>query len=247
MVRMDSRGVNAKPCNPAPFSAGFEPVEERPTTPSSVRRPGELDRLVAGIDLLLRAATRTGARQQRPTPGETLPDTPLTGPDRRRSAGFMRVNHAGEVCAQALYVGQAVLARDDATRTALLAAAEEEGDHLFWCEQRLRELDSRTSRLDPLWFVGSVAIGALAAAAGDAISLGFVEETERQVVRHLEGHLERLSPDDQRSRAIVDAMRADEERHADDAHHRGAAPLGGLVRGAMRWTARLMTGSAYWV
>ena len=247
MVRSDSRGVNAKPCNPAPFSPGPGPDEDAGPAASRLRHPSGVDRLLSGVDLLLRAATRTGARQLRPTPGEALQDAPLPAADRRRSAGFMRVNHAGEVCAQALYVGQAVLARDESTRAALLQAAEEEGDHLFWCEQRLRELGSRTSRLDPLWFLGSAAIGALAAAAGDAISLGFVEETERQVVRHLEGHLARLSPEDLRSRAIVDAMRADEERHADDANRRGAAPLGAVIQGAMRWTAKLMTGSAYWI
>ncbi|MGE3848146.1 MAG: 2-polyprenyl-3-methyl-6-methoxy-1,4-benzoquinone monooxygenase [Gammaproteobacteria bacterium] len=247
MVRMDSGGVNAKPCNPAPFSPDFEPLDEGGAGPANPRRYSALDRVCLNLDLLLRAAARTGATQQRSTPGEDLPDPALGGADRRRSAGFMRVNHAGEVCAQALYVGQAVLARDDDTRGALLAAAEEEGDHLFWCEQRLAELDAQPSRLDPLWFLGSAAIGAVAALAGDRLSLGFVEETEEQVVRHLDGHLERLAPDDQRSRAIVTAMRADEARHAEEARQRGAAPVPAPLRRVMAWTARLMTTSAYWI
>ncbi len=159
----------------------------------------------------------------------------------------MRVNHAGEVCAQALYVGQAALARDDTNREALLQAAREEGDHLSWCQQRLGELGSHTSRLDPLWYLGSCAIGMMAAASGDRWSLGFVEETERQVVLHLESHLGRLPDQDLRSRAIVAAMRDDEQRHADDAQIRGAASLPFPVRRAMSWTARLMTTASYWV
>lgn len=212
-----------------------------------MRSHSPLDHLLERADSLLRAATRTGTRRQRPTPGEELPDSPLANAPRRQAAGLMRVNHAGEVCAQALYVSQAALARDESKREALLQAAREEGDHLFWCEQRLTELGSHTSRLDPLWFLGSCAIGMAAAAAGDRWSLGFVEETEKQVVAHLEGHLGRLPDEDLRSRAIVAVMRDDEQRHADDAQLRGAAPLPAAVRRAMGWTARVMTTLSYWV
>lgn len=205
------------------------------------------DRVLERVDALLRAATRTGAAQMRPTPGDTLPNSPLASGLRREAAGLMRVNHAGEVCAQALYVGQAACARDTDTRAALLAAARDEGDHLYWCEQRLAELGSRVSRLDPLWFAASCAIGMAVAAAGDRLSLGFVEETERQVVRHLDGHLGRLPGEDLRSRAIVAAIRDDEERHANDAQQRGAAPRSGLVRTAMACTARVMTTLSYWI
>ena len=203
-----------------------------------MRRYSRLDRLLDRADSLLRAAARTGAEQLRATPGNDLPDTPLASGPRRQAAGLMRVNHAGEVCAQALYAGQAALARDTGNRAALLEAASEESDHLYWCEQRLAELGSRSSRLDPLWFAASCVIGMAAAASGDRLSLGFVEETERQVVRHLDGHLGRLPQEDLRSRAIVKAMRDDEQRHASDAQGRGAAPLGDLLRGAMAWTAR---------
>lgn len=212
-----------------------------------MRQHSSLDHGLHRVDALLRAATRTGIRQARPSPGDSLPDNPLASEARRQSAGLMRVNHAGEVCAQALYVGQAALARDEINREALMQAAREEGDHLYWCEQRLGELGSHTSRLDPLWFVGSCAIGMVAAATGDRWSLGFVEETEKQVVRHLEGHLGRLADEDLRSRAIVAAMRDDEQRHADDAQLRGAAPLPAPVRRLMGWTARVMTTASFWI
>ena len=246
MVRTGAGSVNAKPCNSAIFSPAFESCWGIDSGLCAMRSYSRLDRLLTRADSLLRAATRTGAAQLRTTPGDDLPDTPLARGPRRQAAGLMRVNHAGEVCAQALYVGQATLARDPDNRAALLEAAREEGDHLYWCEQRLAELGSRGSRLDPLWFAGSCVIGMAAAASGDRLSLGFVEETERQVVRHLDGHLGRLPEEDLRSRAIVLAMRDDEERHARDAQRRGAAPLSGLVRGAMAWVARVMTTVSYW-
>ncbi len=171
----------------------------------------------------------------------------MSARDRRHAAGLMRVNHTGEVCAQALYVGQASLSRHEATRAALLDAAREEGDHLFWCAERLQELGSVTSRLNAFWFAGSFAIGMTAAAAGDRWSLGFVEETEYQVVRHLEGHLAALPTYDERSRAIVAAMRDDEARHADEAAHQGAARLPVPVRTWMTLNARVMTKVAYWI
>jgi 3-demethoxyubiquinol 3-hydroxylase len=210
-----------------------------------MRSYAPIDGVLERVDTLLRAATRTGSVQLRTTPGAELPDNPLATAMRGQAAGLMRVNHAGEVCAQALYVGQATLARDPTNRAALLKAGREEGDHLYWCEQRLSELHSRGSRLSPLWFAGSCVIGMAAAAVSDRMSLGFVEETERQVVRHLDGHLGRLPPQDLRSRAILAAMRADEERHANEAQSRGAAPLGRCVRQLMAWTARVMTTISY--
>lgn len=214
------------------------------------RRLSAADRLIVRADMVLRAATRAGLRQQRPTPGavdaDGLPAAQLSAAEQRHAAGLMRVNHTGEVCAQALYVGQAVLARDDATFDALVEAAGEEGDHLFWCEERLAELSARPSRLNPLWFTGAYAIGSAAALLGDRVSLGFVEETENQVVRHLEGHLEALPGADERSRAIVRAMRDDEARHAAEAVARGARPLPKPIRTLMAWQARVMTTVAYW-
>lgn len=212
-----------------------------------MRSHSPFDQLISRADAALRAATRTGLAQHRAMPGADLPDPPLAASARRRAAGMMRVNHAGEICAQALYVGQALLARDPNTHDTLLRAAAEEGDHLYWCEQRLRELGGRASWLNPLWFVGSYAIGVAAAAAGDHISLGFVEETERQVVRHLDTHLGQLPDDDRRSRALVAAMRADEARHADAAAGRGAAQLPWLVKFGMGMSARVLTTLAYWL
>jgi len=159
----------------------------------------------------------------------------------------MRVNHAGEVAAQALYHGQALTARSESTRALLLNAAREEEDHLAWCEQRLSELDSGPSRLDPLWYAGSFAIGIVAGAFGDRASLGFVAETERQVERHLNEHLSRISPDDVRSRAVLEAMRNDEVSHGSHARAAGAAELPAPIRELMRHTARVMTRTAYWL
>ena len=191
-----------------------------------MRHRSAIDRLVGRADAVLRAATRTGLHQQRPYPAADVPDEPsLDAAARRHAAGLMRVNHAGEVCAQALYVGQGLLARNARTEAALKQAAREEGDHLFWCERRLAELDARPSRLNPAWFTGALAIGAAAALLGDRVSLGFVEETERQVVRHLDGHMASLPAGDERSRAVVRAMREDEARHAGDAAARGAPGL----------------------
>lgn len=159
----------------------------------------------------------------------------------------MRVNHAGEVAAQALYRGHAVTARTDALRGHMERAAEEETDHLAWCEQRLGELGSRTSLLNPLWYGGSFAIGALAGWAGDKWSLGFVAETEQQVVKHLEDHLTRLPAEDAQSRAILEQMRKDEAQHATVAIEAGAAELPEMVKRAMALTSAVMTRSAYWL
>jgi ubiquinone biosynthesis monooxygenase Coq7 len=157
----------------------------------------------------------------------------------------MRVNHAGEIAAQALYHGQALLARSPETREFLLQAARDEGDHLAWCEQRLEELGDRASWLDPFWYAGSFAIGAAAAAIGDGLSLGFVTETERQVESHLAGHLEQLPPADARSRRILEQMQSEEAGHAQAATRRGAQELPLPVRGLMKITAKVMTKAAY--
>jgi ubiquinone biosynthesis monooxygenase Coq7 len=172
---------------------------------------------------------------------------PLSEAEQREAAGLMRVNHTGEIAAQALYEGQALIARSRVTRELLNNAAREETDHLAWCETRLRELDSRPSLLNPLWYAGSFAIGTLAAAFGDRVSLGFVAETERQVEGHLDDHLARLPGRDLRSRAIVEAMRNDEVSHGAAAQAAGAAELPATARKLMRHAASVMTRTAYWI
>ncbi len=169
----------------------------------------------------------------------------LSRPERERSAGYMRVNHVGEVCAQALYQSQALMADAQATRTHMETAAAEEIDHLAWCEQRLEELGSRKSRLNPLWYAGSFAIGLVAGLAGHRWNLGFVRETEIQVVRHLEHHLSVLPEADIRSREVVAKMQADEAVHARMAQAAGAAPLPAPIRGIMKLASRVMTRTAY--
>ena len=206
-----------------------------------------LDPLIAAADRALRAVWAP-AQASRPAPIPAVGEkVELSDAQRRESAALMRVNHAGEVAAQALYHGQALTARSESTRTLLLNAAREEEDHLAWCEQRLSELDSGPSRLDPLWYAGSFAIGIVAGAFGDRASLGFVAETERQVERHLNEHLSRISADDVRSRAVLEAMRNDEVSHGSHARAAGAAELPAPIRELMRRTARVMTRTAYWL
>ncbi len=204
-----------------------------------------LEPLITAADRALRAVCGL-VQASRPSPAEDL-RSDLSDAERREAAALMRVNHAGEIAAQALYHGQALAARGESTRAMLLQAAREESDHLAWCEARLAELGSRPSLLIPLWYAGSFAIGAIAAAFGDRTSLGFVAETERQVEGHLEEHLSRLPAGDERSRAIVRTMRADEARHASSARAAGAPRLPGPVQALMRQTARVMTHTAYWV
>jgi ubiquinone biosynthesis monooxygenase Coq7 len=182
---------------------------------------------------------------ERPNPAGDAADVVLEEPERRHAAGLMRINHVGEVCAQALYSGQAAVARDPATRAGLLAAAAEETDHLAWCAERLRELDSRPSLLNPLWYAGSFAIGALAGLRGDGWNLGFVVETERQVEAHLGEHLESLPGADLRSRAILEAMKSDEARHADHAEAAGAKALPQPIPSIMAAASKLMKTVAY--
>ena len=182
---------------------------------------------------------------ERPNPGLDEADVELDRAERLHAAGLMRINHVGEVCAQALYVGQASVARDPATRGHLLEAAQEETDHLAWCADRLRELDSRPSLLNPVWFAGSYAIGVLAGLRGDGWNLGFVVETERQVEAHLDEHLETLPPADLRSRAILRTMKADEARHADNAELAGARVLPQPIPSLMAAASALMKAVAY--
>jgi len=183
---------------------------------------------------------KQSSSREYPADSAVDPDTASTS-ERRQAAGLMRVNHAGEMAAQALYQGQSLTARDPTLRQKLHQASIEEADHLNWCRRRLDELDASPSRLDPLWYMGSLMIGITAGVAGDRWNLGFLAETEHQVVRHLEGHLERLPAHDQRSRHIVTQMREDELGHATLAEDLGAAELPAPVRGMMRLTAKVMT------
>ena len=203
-----------------------------------------MDRLIAGFDRALRAVA--GVHQEhRASPGERAAEAELSVAEREHAAALMRVNHVGEVCAQALYQGQALTARNDATRRALERAVREEEDHLAWSANRVHELGGRLSLLNPLWYAGSLALGVAAGALGDRWSLAFLAETERQVEDHLAGHLTQLSPADARTRAIVEQMRGEEARHRETALSLGAAELPAPAKGAMRLAAKLMTTLAY--
>lgn len=204
------------------------------------------------LDSVLGVADQTLRTLFAPARSARWPDLPadddtLTPGEKRHAAGLMRVNHAGEIAAQGLYRGQAALSREPATRAFLERAAEEEADHLAWCESRLRELGARPSRLNALWYLGSFGLGAAAALLGDAVSLGFMTETEAQVEGHLAGHLDRLPAADRRSRKIVEIMKTEESGHGEAAHARGAAELPRPIPSLMRAAARIMTGTAYWL
>jgi ubiquinone biosynthesis monooxygenase Coq7 len=203
-----------------------------------------VDRLLDGVQNAL-GTVLGGARAERPNPAGDRADVVLDEAERRHAAGLMRINHVGEVCAQALYVGQALVARDGATRAQLLHAAQEETDHLAWCADRLRELDSRPSLLNPLWYAGSHAIGVVAGLRGDGWNLGFVVETERQVEAHLDEHLQSLPEADLRSRAILETMKADEARHAANAEAAGARVLPPPIPSLMAAASKLMKTVAY--
>jgi ubiquinone biosynthesis monooxygenase Coq7 len=206
-----------------------------------------VDRLIVEFDRALRAVAGV-THPSRPSPAERLPDNPsMSEAARARAAALMRVNHVGEVCAQALYQGQALTARNPQARAALEQAAQEETEHLAWTERRITELGGHKSLLNPAWYAGSFAIGALAGLLGDRWNLGFLAETERQVVAHLEGHLQRLPAEDNRSRAIVEKMKEDEARHATSAIEHGAADLPQPARDAMRLSSKVMTETAYWI
>ena len=202
------------------------------------------DRMIIGFDRALR--TLAGAASaSRANPGAALPEPDLTPPERQHAAGLMRVNHTGEVCAQALYTAQALVAREPAVAARFAAAASEEEDHLAWTQARLSELAGRPSLFNPLWYAGSFAIGVAAGLAGDRLNLGFVVETELQVEEHLTGHMEDLPPADAKSRAIVEQMRDDEARHGAMAQASGATDLPWPVRWVMRAAAGVMKTIAY--
>jgi len=204
-----------------------------------------IDRFIIGIDSALRMASGQTGEARRENPAESVPEIIMDDEHRRHAAGLMRINHAGEVCAQALYAGQAVTARNPDVQEEMQKAANEEIDHLSWCKDRLDELESKPSLLDPFWYAGSFAIGAAAGLAGDSWSLGFLKETETQVEAHLEGHLEKLPPEDARSRAILDQMKIDEAKHAQMAEDSGARDLPPPVRRLMKLTAAAMKAVAY--
>jgi 3-demethoxyubiquinol 3-hydroxylase len=220
-----------------------------PSNPSSTASLSRLDRWIAAADNALRTVSGAGHSAQ-PSPGAAQAsacDALLSEADKKRSGALMRVNHVGEICAQALYTAQQLMAQEDALRQQFAQAASEETRHLAWTTERLQALQSRPSLLVPLWYAGAFGIGCAAGLAGRAWSLGFVVETERQVEQHLQSHLSRLPQADTASRAVVQQMQAEEAQHAAAAQSAGAATLPLPLRWAMRGAAKVMTGTAYWV
>ncbi len=210
------------------------------------KRVAYLDSLIIAFDRALRTVTG-GASARRTSPAESIAEADLTEAERRHAASLMRVNHCGEVCAQALYQGQSLASSNASLRSTLDRAAREEEDHLAWSEERIKALGGRTSLLNPLWYAGSFAIGFAAGQLGDRWNLGFLKETERQVETHLTGHLERLSPRDDKTRAIIERMRAEEAGHAHMAEQLGARDLPVPIRAAMRASSRVMTEITYYI
>jgi len=204
------------------------------------------DSLIINFDKALRTVFATAA-SRRPYPDAGLDESELNEAEKRHAAGLMRVNHSGEVCAQALYQGQALTARNPEAAKALVEASDEETEHLAWCERRLTELGSHKSFLNPLWYAGSFGLGVLAGALGDKWNLGFLAETERQVEGHLNGHLVSLPEQDAKSRAIVEQMKSDEIRHAETAVAHGGADLPLPVKMAMKLSSKVMTKTAYYL
>jgi len=203
-----------------------------------------IDQLIIGFDKALRTVF-ANAHTVRPVPGDAQPEAELSDEERRNAAALMRVNHCGEICAQALYQGQALMSKDEGIKRALEGAAHEETEHLAWTERRIAELGGRKSLLNPLWYGSSLAIGMIAARFGDGVNLGFLAETERQVEAHLKSHLERLPAQDLRSREIVAQMKVDEVAHAETALELGAVELPAPVKAAMKAASKVMTGVAY--
>ena len=216
-----------------------------------MRHYSPIDHLLINLDQALRTVAGKPSVTERINPADAHtdahPDSQLSAAQKQTAARLMRVNHAGEVAAQALYQGQALTAQLTEVREKMQRAAQEENDHLAWCETRIKELDSHTSVLNPAWYIGSFAIGALAGLAGDKWSLGFVAETEQQVVKHLEEHLRQLPPQDLKSHAILEQMRRDESHHATTALEAGGAPLPAPIKHAMQLTSQVMTRTAYWL
>ncbi|MFO7604033.1 MAG: 2-polyprenyl-3-methyl-6-methoxy-1,4-benzoquinone monooxygenase [Gammaproteobacteria bacterium] len=217
-----------------------------PTTHAK-RNYSPMDRFLCGVENGLRTVFGKPEVTERPDPARDIPEAELSDAERELAARLMRINHAGEVAAQGLYTGQALTAKLPEVRDKMERAALEENDHLAWCANRIQELGRHKSLLNPFWYAGSVTIGALAGLAGDKWSLGFVAETEHQVVRHLDEHLTQLAPHDTRSRAILEQMKTDEGRHATVALHAGGAHLPGPVQRLMALSSRVMTKTAYWI
>ena len=211
------------------------------------RELSAIDRLLSGANDALRTIAAPSGHPARDNPANAVEESDLSVTQKSHAAGLMRVNHAGEVAAQALYKGHAAVARDADIEQQMQHAAAEELDHLAWCEQRIRELGQEPSRLSPIWYAGAYAIGAASGILGDKWSLGFIAETERQVCSHLDSHLDGLPEEDHRSRAIVERMRDEEAEHGESAIQAGAADLPGPVKQLMRFTAKIMTRTAYWV
>lgn len=206
-----------------------------------------VDRLLASADRVLRGISARRQTAARPSPAEGHEEASLSAHEQRHAAGLMRVNHTGELCAQALYEGQALLAREESTRRNLLDAAQEEVDHLVWCEDRLAELGATPSKLNPLFYGVSFALGAATAAIGDRVSLGFVHATEERVASHLRAHLKTLPADDRKSQLILQQMLEDEERHGADALAHGGEEFPKPVKDVMTAASQLMTRSTYWI
>lgn len=204
-----------------------------------------LDQLIVQFDQALRTLIPGSSTAQRASPAASVSDAELDASERRHAAGLMRINHTGEVCAQALYQGQALTAKLPNIRQAMEEAAQEEVDHLAWCEQRLQDLDSRASLLNPAWYAMSFGLGAVAGLAGDKWSLGFVAETEEQVCEHLKEHLERLPANDAKSKAVLQQMLVDEKIHGDTARHAGGATLPQPVKLGMQMLSVVMKKAAY--
>ena len=211
------------------------------------RTYSSLDRLICAADDTLAVLFGRQAGTNRPDPAEGIVEGDLTPTEKNLSARLMRVNHVGEICAQALYQSQALTSRSERVRKTLSLAALEEQDHLRWCESRINSLGGRKSLLNPAWYLGSFVVGLAAGFAGDRINLGFLRETEKQVEGHLRSHLDRLPEKDLASRAVVDAMKEDEQQHGETAHQAGSADLPIPVKSLMRLASRVMTGTAHWI
>lgn len=206
-----------------------------------------IDRLITHLDTFIKTTTGSVGHRDRPSPAETMSEPELSAEERAYSARLMRINHCGEVCAQALYHGQAMTARNPQTSAVMQQAAAEERDHLSWCEQRIKELDSHVSVLNPFWYAASFSMGALTGLLGDKVNLGFIAATEEEVCRHLDEHLEKLPPGDEKSRSILSQMRDDESRHATTAMEHGGSRYPDSIKSIMRQVSKLMTRSTYWV
>ncbi len=221
------------------------------TTRSTRRGFSGLDHLLSHVDQQLRrfAGERRGTPQSpaRPSPAKGHDEPVLSGREREPAAGLMRVNHTGEVCAQALYRGQAMLARNVDTRNKLLGAAQEEADHLSWCETRLQELDAEPSKLNPVFYMASFALGAATAMVGDKVSLGFVHATEERVANHLRTHLKALPGEDRKSQLILQQMLVDEQRHGEEALEHGGEEFPRPIKDAMSLASQVMTRTTYWI